>query len=302
MDVRILAGLLAVLVVTIAAMAPLQTAGDTEEHATPGPAAGQTGLAGYTEERPTPEAPTLQAELDDYTAGLQGRYGVAVMSLDDGSAAYVNADESFRMASMYKLLVMYRVYQQVEEGELSLQDRVDIEPSDVIQYEPESGFSVGDSPTVAEALDGMTTISSNAAALALTRTVGGWGMVISAADEVGMQSTTLENEEFWSTPTDLLTFFEVLESRSLVSESASEQMIELLRRQGVNDRIPALLPEGVEVAHKTGNLPGVSNDGGIVWGPGGSYLIVMMSGEAPASESTQALAEMSRIAYLWYGR
>ncbi len=50
----------------------------------------------------------------------------------------------------------------------------------------------------------------------------------------------------------------------LASPTASAQMLNLSDNQNVNDRIPALLPDGVSVAHKTGELPGVRDDGGIV--------------------------------------
>ncbi|MHB0869229.1 MAG: serine hydrolase [Chloroflexota bacterium] len=247
-------------------------------------------------------ATTLQSDLADYVAGLGGSYGVAAVSLEDGSAAFVDADTIFPTASMYKLLVMYRVFQQLEAGAMSLSDPLPILPDDMImEGESGEGFWPGDVPSVGEALHGMIAVSSNTAAYALTRAVGGWPAVTSAADEVGMYSTFAAEGEFWSTPADLLTFFQLLADLSLVSADASEQMIDLLLAQQSNDRIPALLPEGVEVAHKTGELQGVRNDGGIVRGPGGRYILVVMSRWADPDEAVAAEARISRMVYDRYG-
>lgn len=241
------------------------------------------------------EDPTLQAELEGYVADLGGTYGVAALSLDDGRLVSINADEVFPTASMYKLLVMYRVFQQIETGDLALGDRITIHESDMAEA-GYGDFWPGASPTVEEALEAMITVSSNAAAYALTRNVGGWDEVVAAAQELGM-GDTIRDDCFLSTPADMLRFFEQLADRSLVSPWASQQMIELLLRQQVNDRIPALLPEGVEVAHKTGELAQVRNDGGIVYQPEGSYLLVVMSRGIDPSEATEAESEISRMVY-----
>ena len=61
-----------------------------------------------------------------YVADLGGTYGVVALSLDDGRLVSINADDVFPSASMYKLLVMYRVYQEIERGDLSLGDQITI--------------------------------------------------------------------------------------------------------------------------------------------------------------------------------
>ena len=49
--------------------------------------------------------------------------------------------------------------------------------------------------------------------------------------------------------------------------------MELLLGQQVNDRIPWFLPDEVPIAHKTGGLDRFAHDAGIVFAPGGPYLI-----------------------------
>lgn len=242
----------------------------------------------------------LYLQLQDYVQQLDGNYGVAAEKLGDGSSVLLNSDQLFPTASMYKLLVMYRVFQKIEEGDLFSDSPLTITEDDRVEDEPDEGPAPGTTITVSDALDAMITYSSNTAAYALTREVGGWSEIISAGDELGMTVTAID-DQFWSTPADMLRFFELLSDGSLVSPGASGEMIELLMRQTVNDRIPALLPPDASVAHKTGELPEVRNDGGIVLGPGGRYIIVLMSDGVDPDEATWAEAKMSRMVYDRYG-
>ncbi len=243
----------------------------------------------------------LESKLAGCVSGLDGIFGVAVVNLDDGRTAFLNGGTPFPAASMYKLLVMYRVYQAADRGELSLSGVIAIRDSDATQDEPGNGLWPGDTPTVGEALYAMITISSNSASLALMRQIGGWDAVESAAQELGMDSTGTAGGDLWTTPNDMAHFFHLLADRELVSPSASDAMIGLLLDQTANDRIPAPLPDWVAVAHKTGELYNTRNDGGIVDGANGRYVIVLMArGGAPDDEILYE-AELSRIVYRAYG-
>ncbi len=249
-----------------------------------------------------PEDRELESSLTDYLSGLDGVCGVAAVNLKDGRTVSIDADSSFPTASMYKLFVMYRVFQALDRGSLSPNDTVTIEEDDVIQDEPDGGFAPDDTPTVSKALEAMITLSSNAAALALTRDIGGWPEVESAARELGMTNTTTVDGDLWSTPSDMAHFFQLLASQSLVGKSASVKMIGLLLQQTVNDRLPALLPPEAAVAHKTGELDDVWNDAGIVYGTGGSYVIVVMSRGGTPEDEIRAEAELSQMVYAQYGK
>lgn len=243
---------------------------------------------------------TLQSELQSYVADLGGTYGVVALSSDEGRLVSINADDIFPSASMYKLLVMYRILQAVENGELSLGDTITITEADTMENTEDEGLWEGTSLSVADALHAMIAYSSNSAAYALTRRVGGWSEVFAVPQQLGMADTYFD-EQFWSSPSDMQLFFELLAEGALISGDASEYMTNLLLAQAKNDRLPAILPSDAEVAHKTGELPGVRNDGGIIRGPSGRYVIVVMSSQADPSEAIEAAAEISRRVYEAYG-
>ena len=85
----------------------------------------------------------------------------------------------------------------------------------------------------------------------------------------------------------------------MVNPKASEAMIAFLKDQKFNDIIPALLPEDVEVAHKTGVITGLHHDSGIVFLPDGrAYVLVILSKEMDDFEAgTQMMARVSKLVY-----
>ena len=64
---------------------------------------------------------------------------------------------------------------------------------------------------------------------------------------------------------------------TLVSESASKEMISYLKNQKRRWKIPAGLPKGVECANKTGEVPGMEHDAAIVYSKDADYIIVVMT-------------------------
>jgi beta-lactamase class A len=213
--------------------------------------------------------------------------------------AVVNPNRSFLSASTYKVLVMYCVYQQFASGALSPETPVTIDDSDATEG-ADGWLSAGETVTVSSALDLMIAVSSNTAAHALVRTVGGWGAVTAAAAGLGMSGTTLDSEGwFTTTPADMSTFFTALAQGQLVSASASGEMISLLAAQTTNDRLPADLPAGTVVAHKTGELTGIRHDVGIVYAPGGPVIVCALSEGSPV-ETVPAIAHVSRLVYDYY--
>jgi beta-lactamase class A len=125
--------------------------------------------------------------------------------------------------------------------------------------------------TVGQALNQMIEVSDNYAALLLVRKIGARNI------DVFLRQQGFTESGFGSPPTtsakDVASYMEKLYKGEFVG---SEAMIELLKKQKINDRIPKYLPN-VDVAHKTGELDGAKHDAGIVFSKYGDYIIVVMS-------------------------
>src|SRR5688572_22256220 len=111
------------------------------------------------------------------------------------------------------------------------------------------------------------------------------------AYHAGMNNTT--------TAYDLMLVFRTLAEGKAISPEASDAMIEILAAQEHNDGIPAGLPPGTKVAHKTGAITAISHDAGLVYPPAGSpyVLVVLTRGFAKGSDAEKVIAGISRIVW-----
>jgi beta-lactamase class A len=283
------------------------TAAQAEEHTEPDvplPAPRLTAADGPTDLRWAGPDPTsfisdaaLATRVTERIAGRSGRYGVAIKDLRSGRGVLVDADTRFEAASLFKLAVMYEVFRQREAGTLSFGENLQI-----TQRHVEWDLGTLDRPagswiSIGEALERMVTISDNSAAILLADRVGP-GNVTRNLNSLGLTRTRYSVEDLSTSPADMLLLLEAIARGEAVSREASADMIHLLSRQRVHDRIPRLLPAGTIVAHKTGNLPGVVNDVGIVYGGDQIFVVaVLVEGTRNDGEATRITGELAAIAY-----
>jgi beta-lactamase class A len=88
----------------------------------------------------------------------------------------------------------------------------------------------------------------------------------------------------------------------VVSARSARAMLDILEAQEFNEKIPAGLPPGTVVAHKTGDITGIHHDAAIVYPPGAApyVLVVLTSGLADEKVANRLIAEISRA--VWLGR
>jgi beta-lactamase class A len=115
------------------------------------------------------------------------------------------------------------------------------------------------------------------------------GVEDSKAFQKGLNNST--------TARGLLTLFEKLGRGEAVDAESDAAMIEVLKRQKFNDAIPAGVPAGTPVAHKTGNITRIHHDAGIVYGPRPYVLVLLVRGIEEKKESAALMAELSRLIY-----
>ena len=119
-------------------------------------------------------------------------------------------------------------------------------------------------------------------------------------DGVGWQDTEGSGADLTS-PRDMARLCELIEQGVGLSETARDGVIDTMKRQQLNQRIPAGLPEGIVVAHKTGSLRGVRNDAGIVYAAR-PYVIGIFSKNLSDEEAgVRAMVEISRAVWSVFG-
>jgi beta-lactamase class A len=95
----------------------------------------------------------------------------------------------------------------------------------------------------------------------------------------------------------LMTLLLELARGEAVDRHASDQMIAVLERQTFKDRIPAGLPGGTRVAHKTGEITKIQHDAAIVYARRPFVLVVLVRGQADPKAGSTLIADVTRALY-----
>lgn len=254
-----------------------------------------------------PDAPDsdLQAIVDGVAEKYPGVWGIVVKKLDTGQYAAYNGDVQQQSASLYKLWVLAELFRQVRAGNLSLSDEEIVTNADAA-YDimiGESRIAPGTSITIQRAADRMIRRSDNTASILLVRVLGP-DNISRFMRQNGLNSSVLN----WSnggdnltTPLDVLRELEMMATSRMVDADASRAMIDLMLGQEIVDRMPRGLPEGARIAHKTGDLEYLQHDAGIIYGPSGPYVIVVLSSELHSYGHGRAgAAELAELTYEYF--
>ncbi|HEU5287489.1 MAG TPA: serine hydrolase [Candidatus Limnocylindria bacterium] len=240
----------------------------------------------------------LIRHLDELAGGFPGGVGIYIADPRTPQPLYArNADEHVITASLYKLGVLAEAERRVDAGDLKYSDLISIEPEDITEdgsFEP-----VGTALTVDEALEKMITISDNGSALALWRVLGP-ANIDATLVKIGLRDFHValdHDEDNVATPRAVGSYFAMLANRQLISAAASDRMLARLARQEINDRLPAALPDGVVVAHKTGNLPGITHDAGIIFTPSGPRVVVAMTWDTYEEDAATFISNIGAAVY-----
>lgn len=246
---------------------------------------------------PYPNAPVadegLQSILDGFVAEHPGEWDIYIFNLSRGNYAAVNTVNGNPMisASLIKLYIMGAVLDQVQAGKLQYWDVYGS-----IQY--------------------MIVLSDNYSANYLIYRLGegdleaGFDCVNAFAlsngcEKTSIQRTMLDTDsglENYTGAEDCAQFLKKLYRCLLVSPEYSKLMMDFLKDQRVNDRIPAGLPEGTVCAHKTGDLSNIScGDCGIVFSPNADYILSVINNHSENDpETIEAIASLSAQIYEYF--
>jgi beta-lactamase class A len=264
-------------------------------------------------------APTLRA----LAARGEGKtIAIAYRDLRTGFAASVHGDVILHAASTMKVPVMIEVFRAADAGRLDLEQPVQLansfasivdgspyalDPADDSDAEPYA--HLGERWPLRRLVHAMIVRSSNLAT----------NLVIALADPHAVQVTCealgtrsmqvrrgVEDGKAFAaglnnvtTADDLATLMVALANDTAASPESCAEMRAILAAQEFNDLIPAGLPPGTRVAHKTGEITAHQHDAAIVVPQAGSpyVLVVLTKGWADAKESATVIADVARAVH-----
>ena len=238
--------------------------------------------------------------------------GVSAIHLESGKRLSTRNTERFPMGSVYKFPIGLAVLRRVDVGMLKLDQVVTIEPKD---------FSPGWSPlrdnahgrpiviTVGELLRHMVSHSDNTASDTLLALTGGPQAVTTRMAELGVSAIRVDRSERemakdlkkdggperyaidardTSSPdamAELLVAF--WNRRDGLKPESHDLLVQLMSESTTGaQRIKRAVPAGAKVAHKTGTMPGTTNDVALITLPNGEHVALAIFTKASKRDVT----------------
>lgn len=261
----------------------------------------------------------IAARVAEHPGALASVY---YRDLGSGEVLAWNADSTFHAASTMKVPVMIEYFRGIDDGRFGAGQRVTLVNRfrsivDGSPYQLDAGDDsdsalyqrVGQEVAVRELVERMITRSSNLAtnvvielvgaerAQATARSLGATTMMVRRGVEDDLAFRASLNNT--TSARDLGALFEAIGRGTAASGASTHAMLEILERQEFNDEIPAGLPPGTRVAHKTGWITGILHDAALVLPEGRPpfVLVVLTKGIPDEKEGQRLIADIARMVW-----
>jgi beta-lactamase class A len=263
-----------------------------------------------------------QIEKIEKESGAQA-IAVALHDSETGFELHYHADRWFHAASTIKVPILLGVFAAIDRGELLPHSRVHVRNRflsvvESVPFRVESGRdansavhnAIGKMMRVDELAYHMITTSSNLATNLLLGVIGPESVTETLrqlkVDEGIDLKRGVEDELAFEkgisnmvTADGLLRILVMLAEGKAFSPALSRRMMDILHGQEFNQGIPARLPKGARVAHKTGEISTVAHDAGVVYLPKRKpySLVILTEWDPNVSGRSRTIASISHAIY-----
>jgi len=248
---------------------------------------------------------------------------VALHDSESGFELHYNADRWYHAASTIKVPILLGVFAAIDRGDLLPHSRVHVRNRflsvvENVPFRVESGrdansavhAAIGKMMRVDELAYHMITTSSNLATNLLLGVIGPESVndALRALDlDDGLELRRGGEDELAYehdinnrvTADGLLRVLVMLAEGRAFSPALSRRMMDILHGQEFNQGIPARLPKGARVAHKTGEISTIAHDAGVIYLPKRKpYALVVLTEWDPATSGrSRTIAAISHSIY-----
>ena len=230
---------------------------------------------------------TLAQGIEALSNADSTQYSVYICYPDEDRPEYSYHANAMRSASMIKVFILGAAMEKIRDGQLSLSRTITLHAHDKVGGAGVlTGYADGSELSLDTILRLMITESDNTATNLVIDLLGmneinayiqrgGYVDTILQRKMMDTEAVAAGRENYSSAP-DLGHFFHKLYAHSCVSPALDDRMLDYLKGQTDTECFPAALPHA-DIAHKTGELAGLYDDGGIIYMPDRTFIMVCMT-------------------------
>ena len=252
----------------------------------------------------------LLKELQDIIKDFEGTASIIVK---DGDEEFlINEDVKSKAASTIKLCILWHMYKEADKHSLSLEEEIVLKDEDkvggcgiLLEFREGLSFSLREIGIL------MIVLSDNTATNLLIDRLG-INNINKSINELGLENTILERKmydykarelglENYTNPKDMILMLECILNSDRISKEYRDEMIDIMRRQQLNTKLPAMIPDDIDFAHKTGELEDIDHDVGILFLNGKTiYLAAMLKDVKNKYEAIRFHNRIGKAVYDYY--
>ncbi len=267
--------------------------------------------------------PNIESDLLKLIKPFKGKVGISITNINTNEKISINGNEKFPMQSVYKFPLAIAVFDQIDKGNLKLDQKMTLDKSDLLPntHSPlRQKYPQGTDITLKEIIEKTVSESDNNGCDYLFRLLGGCKKVntfikkhvasginiVFTEEEMHKDSTTQYTN--YAQPAALNTLLVKFYTGKILSKNSKASLWEMLTEtKTAPNRIKGLLPKGTLVGHKSGwsggddrGFTNAINDVGIVILPNGTAfaITILISDTFEKSEKSDELSsKISKIAF-----
>jgi len=234
-----------------------------------------------------------------------------VKNLKTGEYAAYNESEVVPSASLIKVYIMAEILRQVNEGKLSLKQRVVVDEKVKVPFSILTILETNNSYTLLDIITLMIVQSDNTATNILID-MAGEDNVNALIHSLSLKGTSLqrkmmdfnarkEGRENLTTASDMSQMMESLYLGKVLDKESSSNMIDILKKQLDTTMMMLNIPDETVVAHKTGELDYIDHEAGIVYLDNNDYVFCVLVWDAITNNyARQSIGQISKVVYDYF--
>jgi len=250
----------------------------------------------------------LKNIIIEFMKNKNQKYSIFIKDLKSNETCTINQTQVVPSASIIKLFIMAKAFQLACIGKLNLNDRISINKNERVPYSILYVLDEKNTYTIRDLIILMIIQSDNTATNQLIHMLG-MENINEFIRELGFKSTILRRKmmdfdarilgmDNYTTANDVARLLELLNSGELISKIYSDMMLDIMKMQLDNSMMNNYLPQELVVAHKTGDLPKIKHDVGIVYTSSKNYIFTMLTWDGSSDNySRDIIAKVSKITY-----